>query len=37
MTGNNPKLDFVNINDEILSICSKDIQRNQNSGINQGP
>ena len=42
MTGNNPNLDHVNINTYIklrdfLSICSKDIERKQNSNINQGP
>ena len=45
MTGKNPiDLDLVNINaftcikfDQILSICSKDIERKQNSDINQGP
>ena len=42
MTGNNPKLDLVN--DEvhtkfgwILSIRSQDIERKQNSDVNQGP
>ena len=39
---NSPKLDIVNINSyikfgEILSICSQDIERKQNSGVNQGP
>ena len=39
---NNPNLDFVNINayaqfGQIPSICSQDIERNQNSDINQGP
>ena len=41
MTGNNPKLDLVNIKaytmfGQILSICSKDIEWKQNSDINQG-
>ena len=41
MTGNNPSLDLVNINDyikfgEILSICSQDIEQKK-SGVNQGP
>ena len=39
---NNPNLDFVNIKaykifDELLSICSEEIERKQNSDINQGP
>ena len=42
MTGNNPKLDFVNVDahkkiGKILSICSQDIDQKQNSHINQGP
>ena len=42
MTGNNPKLDLVNVDvhtkfSRILSICSQDIERKQNSDINQGP
>ena len=42
MMCNNPMLDLVNINayikfGEILSICSKDIEPKQNSGLNQGP
>ena len=42
MTGNNLKLDHVNIDvhikfGQILSICSRDIERKQNSDINQGP
>ena len=42
MTGNNPKVDVVNVDvhtkfDRILSICSRDIERKQNSDINQGP
>ena len=41
-TCNNPKLDLVNMNayikiGEILSICSQDIERKQNFGVNQGP
>ena len=41
-TGKNPNLDLVHINaytkfGEILSICSEDIERKQNSDINQGP
>ena len=41
MTGINPELDLVNINanikiGEILSICSQDIERKQNFGLNQG-
>ena len=41
MTGNNPKLDFVNDDvhtkfGRILSICSLDIERKQNSELNQG-
>ena len=41
MTGNNPKLDLVNVDvhtkfGQILSICSQDIERKQNSDINQG-
>ena len=40
--GNNPKLDLVNMNayfkfGEILLICSKDIERKRNFGVNQGP
>ena len=39
---NNPKLDPVNINAHIkfgenLSICSQDIERKRNFGLNQGP
>ena len=39
---NNPKLDLVNMKayikfEEILSICSQDIERKQNFGVNQGP
>ena len=42
MTGNNPKVDVVNVDvhtkfDQILSICSRDIEQKQNSDINQGP
>ena len=42
MMGNNPKLDLVNADvhtkfGQILLICSKDIERKQNSDVNQGP
>ena len=42
MTGNNPKLDLINDDVHtnfglILSIPSQDIERKQNSDINQGP
>ena len=42
MTGNNPKLDLANVNEHtkfghILSIGSQDIERKQNSDVNQGP
>ena len=42
MTGNNPKLDLFNVDvhtkfGQILSICSQDIERKQNSDVNQGP
>ena len=42
MTGNSPKLDLVNVDvhtkfGQILSIHSPDIERNQNSDVNQGP
>ena len=42
MTGNNPKLDLVNVDVHtkfgwILSIRSQDIERKQNSDVNQGP
>ena len=42
MTGNNPKLDLVNVDvntkfGQILSIRSQDIERKQNSVVNQGP
>ena len=41
-TGNNPKLDLVSVDvrtnfGQILSICSQDIERKQNSDVNQGP
>ena len=41
MTGNNPKLDLVNVDarkkiGQILSICSQGIERKRNSDINQG-
>ena len=41
MTGNNPKLDLVNVDahkkiGQILSICSQGIKGKQNSDINQG-
>ena len=41
-TGNNPKLDLVNVDAhkkiaKILSICSQDIKRKQYSDVNQGP
>ena len=42
MTGNNPKLDLVNVDAckeigiKILSICSQDIKRKRNSDVNQG-
>ena len=41
MTGNNPKLDVVNVDVNtkfglILSIHSQDIERKQNSDVNQG-
>ena len=41
MTGNNPKLDLVNDDvhtkfGQILSISSQDIERKQNSDVNQG-
>ena len=41
MTGNNPKLDLVNVDvyikfGPILSICSQDIEWKQNSDVNQG-
>ena len=42
ITGNNPKLDLVNVDvhtkfGQILSIGSQDIERKQNSDVNQGP
>ena len=41
MTGNNPKLDHVNVDvhtkfGQVMSICSRDIERKQNSDVNQG-
>ena len=41
MTGNNPKLEFVNVDVHtkfslILSFRSADIERQQNSDVNQG-
>ena len=42
MTGNNPKLDLVNVDKhtkfgQILSIRSQDIERKRNSDVDQGP
>ena len=42
MTDNNAKLDHVNVDvhikfGQILSICSRDIERKRNSDVNQGP
>ena len=42
MTGNNPKVDVVNVDmhtkfGQILSIHSQDIEPKQNSNVNQGP
>ena len=42
MTGNNPKLDLVNVDvhtkfGRIMSIRSQDIERKRNSDVNQGP
>ena len=42
MTANNPKLDLVDVDvhtkfGQILSICSQDSERKQNSDVNQGP
>ena len=42
MTGNNPKLNLVNVDvhtkfGQILSIRSQDIERKRNSDVNQGP
>ena len=39
--GNNPMLDLVNVDVhtkfcQILSICSQDMERKQNSDVNQG-
>ena len=41
MTGNNHKLDLVNVDmhtkyGQILSICSQDIEQKRNSDVNQG-
>ena len=41
MTGNNPKLDFVDVDvhtkfGQILSIFSRNIERKRNSDVNQG-
>ena len=41
MTGNNPKLDLVNVDvhtkfRQILSICSQAIERKRNCDVNQG-
>ena len=41
-TGNNPKLDLVNVDvqtksGQILSICFQNIERKRNSDVNQGP
>ena len=41
-TANNPNIDLVSINSYIkfgqnLSICSQDIERKRNFGVNQGP
>ena len=41
MTGSNTKVDVVNVDvhtkfGQILSICSRDIERKRNSDINQG-
>ena len=41
ITGNNPKLDLVNVDvhtkyGQILSICFQDIERKRNSDVNQG-
>ena len=41
-TGNNPKLDLVNVDvhtkyGQILSIRSQDMERKRNSDVNQGP
>ena len=42
MTGDNPKLDLNNVDvhinfGQILSVCSRDIERKRNSDVNQGP
>ena len=42
MTGNNPKLDIVNVDackkiGKILSIHSQDTEQKQNTDVNQGP
>ena len=42
MMCNNPNVDIFNMNahikfGEILSICSQDIERKRNFGVNQGP
>ena len=42
MTGNDPKLDLVNVDvhtkfGQILSICCQDIERKLNSDVKQGP
>ena len=42
MSGNNPKLDLVNVDvhtkfGQILSIHSQDIEQKRNSDVNQGP
>ena len=42
ITGNNPKLDHVNVDvhtkfGQFLSMRSQDIERKQNSDVNQGP
>ena len=42
ITGHNPKLDLVNVDvhtkfGHILSMRSQDIERKQNSDVNQGP
>ena len=42
MTGNNPKLDLINVDahkkiGQILTICSQGFEQKQNSDINQGP
>ena len=42
MTGNNPKLDLVNVDvhtkfSRILSMRSQDIERKRNSDVKQGP